>query len=1144
VVVNDTTAPVVTAAQVFSYAENQQAGALVGTVAATDAVGVTAFRFSTSGTTTSADGYYTIATDGKLTLTAAGVAAGVANNDYETGANSFTYAVQAGDAAGNWSTAVNVTLNVTDLSESGFTATPNIAVTKTASHTSLATPAVGDTLTYTITAENTGNVTLGSVTLSDALTGGATLTAVAGQTDDAELDVGETWSWTASYTLTQADIDAGRVENVASVSGTPAGGSAITRYSGTHGTASTATSAPAAGSGVITTLTRTASIALVKTGVVKDTDGTQGTSAGDTISYAFEVKNTGNVTLTNITVSDPKLGGTLAATLAQLAPGATDTATFSADYTVTAADVFLGQVSNQATVTGYANATAHSDLSGPTFDSDSEIITFLGTIVGTVMDNALAMPGVTVQLLNASNQVVATTTSAADGSYAFLEVPVGTFSVKFTSPVSKTLLSRSAVGTNTGAMVTNIQVKSGVERTIANVDAILVDPSGVVYDAITRLPVAGVVVRLLHNGTVVPDSWLDTTAGDANNKTTGADGRYSFFLKSPAQSGLYTLQVTDPAQSYSFQSAILPPQQTAKTPALGLGVEEIVAANTAPAVGDDATYYTSFNFTFTDWADQTTLSKGVVHNHIPLDPAGFSTALTLTKTADTSALSDPAQVGQVIGYTITVHNGGDLPYDNVSLDDPLTNNETLDVVAGVTDDGQIDPGETWTYRATYAVTAADLQAAEVRNLATLSARLQAGSNATVAPSAGRDLGAVQVLESAPTGNSTFGLGNGTATVVRLSRLIEMIRDDLQTILGRDLRLTLQRQSERFASFRDHAVLQLRRGARDDGFCGETTPEPITGTARATQNGVNIDYHLNHEVFDCQRLRWVIDQVDLVATKNRDLGQQGLIQATRRWEHQRSDTTMTGYFLGGYGSKTQVSNLALGDIRGLGLNAGLYGAGRLQDSLIYDYYVAASLGQHRFDLDFARQARIRAVGDYTYLGLFAGAGLEGETEISDLFLRPNLRIDAHGAPKASADVTATSGLSREIGTVDVLALRGARLSAGIEVENNLALAHDGQGLWDHLDGTLTVGFGLFCDLAPNTRGQCGLHNAVEWQRLNPEKGTNTAWQLTYDSAKRHDMLHLSWRHEQAFVKIDGSRWVALRIDPQGGVAMQAQAEVKF
>ena len=109
------TAPVVTASQSFSYTENQAANALVGTVVATDDVAVTAFRFAATGTGTSADGFYSIASDGKITLTAAGVAAGIANNDFETSPNSFTYGVEAGDAAGNWSSAVNVTLNVTDV---------------------------------------------------------------------------------------------------------------------------------------------------------------------------------------------------------------------------------------------------------------------------------------------------------------------------------------------------------------------------------------------------------------------------------------------------------------------------------------------------------------------------------------------------------------------------------------------------------------------------------------------------------------------------------------------------------------------------------------------------------------------------------------------------------------------------------------------------------------------------------------------------------------------------------------------------------------------------------------------------------------------------------------------------------------------
>jgi large repetitive protein len=118
----DDTAPVVTASQSFSYAENQSADALVATVGATDAVGVTQYRFDANNSGTSADGFFSIANDGKITITAAGIAAGVAQNDFETTPNSFTYAIQAGDAAGNWSSAVDVTLNVTDIDESILTA--------------------------------------------------------------------------------------------------------------------------------------------------------------------------------------------------------------------------------------------------------------------------------------------------------------------------------------------------------------------------------------------------------------------------------------------------------------------------------------------------------------------------------------------------------------------------------------------------------------------------------------------------------------------------------------------------------------------------------------------------------------------------------------------------------------------------------------------------------------------------------------------------------------------------------------------------------------------------------------------------------------------------------------------------------------
>ncbi|MGK7881363.1 MAG: cadherin repeat domain-containing protein, partial [Crocosphaera sp.] len=108
----DDTAPAVTGSQSFDYAENQSEGAVVGTVTANDAVGVSGFQFS-NGTNTTDDGFFTIANDGQISITPAGVA----SNDFETTPQSFTYGVQAIDVAGNMSPAVDITLNVTDVKD-------------------------------------------------------------------------------------------------------------------------------------------------------------------------------------------------------------------------------------------------------------------------------------------------------------------------------------------------------------------------------------------------------------------------------------------------------------------------------------------------------------------------------------------------------------------------------------------------------------------------------------------------------------------------------------------------------------------------------------------------------------------------------------------------------------------------------------------------------------------------------------------------------------------------------------------------------------------------------------------------------------------------------------------------------------------
>ncbi|WP_373396586.1 hypothetical protein V8V91_17740 [Algoriphagus halophilus] len=74
-------------------------------------------------------------------------------------------------------------------------------------------------------------------------------------------------------------------------------------------------------------------------------------AAGDVITYTFDVSNTGNVTWTDVTVSDP-LSGLSAITPGPvtLAPG--ENQVFTATYTITQSDMDAGQVDNTATATG------------------------------------------------------------------------------------------------------------------------------------------------------------------------------------------------------------------------------------------------------------------------------------------------------------------------------------------------------------------------------------------------------------------------------------------------------------------------------------------------------------------------------------------------------------------------------------------------------------------------------------------------------------------------------------------------------------------------------------------------------------------------------------------------------------------------
>ena len=157
--------------------------------------------------------------------------------------------------------------------------------------------------------------------------------------------ISDTTTFTAQHILTQDEINSGSYQNQATVSGTPPGGGAPVTDLSDDPADATGDDDP-----TIITLPSAPSIAVEKVSTLDD-GGDGRIDEGDAINYTFTVTNTGNVTLTGITLTDPDAvvsGGPIASML----PGISDTTTFTAQHILTQDEINSGSYQNQATVSG------------------------------------------------------------------------------------------------------------------------------------------------------------------------------------------------------------------------------------------------------------------------------------------------------------------------------------------------------------------------------------------------------------------------------------------------------------------------------------------------------------------------------------------------------------------------------------------------------------------------------------------------------------------------------------------------------------------------------------------------------------------------------------------------------------------------
>jgi len=592
------------------------------------------------------------------------------------------------------------TVNDTDVVNSGFTQTTSLGLIKAATPLS-ASPVDGEPITYTFTLTNTGNVSLTSPQVTDPIcetpAGPLTLTngfqgvdtGVAG-----ELEAGETWVFECVYTIDLADVNAGEVANTATATGTPPPSSGLPDPS------STASNLADAQQNAAIALDKSSSLPTVANGGLP-----AATDVGDTVNYTFEVENTGNVTLTNVVVTDPLITGapnngsiTCPAGIASMAPN--DVLSCTATYTLTQADIDAGMVANTASVVG-APPPSVPPLDNPVANSANMVT--VAPMPDLEVDKSVAP--LTAPLL-----------AGSDITYTFIIQNTGNVTINNVVPVDSGPTFNGSAATNTLSAFNPVSadLAPGTSESftaIYTLDQADIDNISAALDPLTAIDNSATATGDPENGTL-PTIDPDTTeTGALPNPsvnlvkssvapppliTEGDDITYTFLLNNDGNVTIFNPVINDagcsvPGTVLSFSSGFVPGGDTGAT----VGALD---------VGE------TWTFSCTYAVSQADINAGTVANTATgggQDPSGGTvnddaqedTALAQTSsfTVVKSTASIPSVAGDTLLYEFVVDNTGNVDISSVNVIDVKCS--AAPVLVGGDVDGNLilSPSEIWMF---------------------------------------------------------------------------------------------------------------------------------------------------------------------------------------------------------------------------------------------------------------------------------------------------------------------------------------------------------------------------------------------------------------------------------------------------------------
>ncbi|MBK7452759.1 MAG: sortase [Anaerolineales bacterium] len=624
---------------------------------------------------------------------------------------------------------------------------PALSIVKTASP--LTYSAVGDVISYSYLVTNTGNVTLsGPFTVNDDKAADETCPMAAALLPNGTI------TCTASYTITQTDLDNGSVTNIASVS-----------------------------NGVAISLTDSETVTAIQSpslSIVKTANPVTYSAVGDVISYSYLVTNTGNITLAGaFTISDDKAVDESCPVTAALLPNGTITCT--ASYTIIQTDLDNGSVTNIAsvsngvatsatdseTVTAIQNpaltvlkSSTSTELTVPVTVPYSYVVTNIGNVTLTGIsltdnndNNDMTCPAATLiptdtmtcsathtftqAELDAGgtldNIVIASSNEAPDATDT-LSIPIA----------QKPLMTVEKSSLNTSLSVTGVVGYNYLVRNTGNVtltNIVLVDDNdtaaGVICPVTTLAPAATTTCTAAHdftqaeldaNGspTALSGSLTNNVTASSNESPDALDTLNIPIVQIPA---LSIVKTANPVTYNAVGDVINYDYVVTNIGNVSLAgpftvnddksSDENCPITGSLLPGGTITCSASYTITQIDLDNGSVTNSASVSNGIATSPTDSETvtaiqspSLSIVKTAQPVAYN---AVGTVINYSYVVTNTG-----NVSLAGPFTVSDDKTTDESCPAAIALSPGAVITCTASYTITQADINYGSVTNIASVS----------------------------------------------------------------------------------------------------------------------------------------------------------------------------------------------------------------------------------------------------------------------------------------------------------------------------------------------------------------------------------------------------------------------------------------